>query len=256
MILRRLGSKAKISMKIQQYFPKHDIYIEPFFGCGGMFFSKPKAKHNICNDLDGEIFNLYTIIQSHAKELIELIDETPLSEHLFEHWKVNKETEPLRKALRFLCLTNLSFGGLMNTFSTNILTQDKENFARIINNAFKQMGNTKFLNKDFRELLKNLNFPHGDLDKVNCFIYADPPYIGTNDTFEHSFTENDTMDLFEILNEIGIRFMISEFDTPFILGLADKYKLNVITLGERKNLMNKRTEILITNYENAPTLFS
>ena len=162
---------------------------------------------------------------------------------------MNKETEPLRKALRFLCLTNLSFGGLMNTFSTNILTQDKENFARIINNAFKQMGNTKFLNKDFRELLKNLNFPHGDLDKVNCFIYADPPYIGTNDTFEHSFTENDTMDLFEILNGIGIRFMISEFDTPFVLGLADKYKLNVITLGERKNLMNKRTEILITNYE-------
>ena len=66
----------------------------------------------------------------------------------------------------------------MNTFSTNILTQDKENFARIINNAFKQMGNTKFLNKDFREVLKNLNFPHGNLDKVNCFIYADTTGIG------------------------------------------------------------------------------
>ena len=90
---------------------------------------------------------------------------------------------------------------------------------------------------------------------MNCFIYADPPYIGTNDTFEHSFTENDTMDLFEILNGIGIRFMISEFDTPFVLGLADKYKLNVITLGERKNLMNKRTEILITNYEKQKGLF-
>lgn len=110
------------------------------------------------------------------------------------------------------------------------------------------MGNTKFLNKDFRELLKNLNFPHGDLDKVNCFIYADPPYIGTNDTFEHSFTEQDTTDLFEILTGIGIRFMISEFDTPFVLGLADKHKLNVITLGERTNLMNRRTEILVTNY--------
>ena len=76
-----------------------------FFGCGGMFFlAKPKAKHNICNDLDGEIFNLYTIIQSHKDELIELIEATPLSEHLFQYWKVNKETEPIRKALRFYAL--------------------------------------------------------------------------------------------------------------------------------------------------------
>lgn len=256
MILRRVGSKAKLSMEIQKHFPKHDIYIEPFFGCGGMFFNKPKSKHNICNDLDGEIFNLYTIIQSHKDELIELIETTPLSEHLFEYWKTNKETEPTRKALRFLFLTNLSWSGKMDTFSTNILTQDKENFVSIINNAFKQMGNTKFLNKDFRELLKNLNFPHGEGDKVNCFIYADPPYTGTIDTFEHSFTEQDTSDLFDILTGIGIRFMISEFDTPFVMELADKHKLNIITLGERKNLMNRRAEILITNYKQQQNLFS
>ena len=32
--------------------------------------------------------------------------------------------------------------------------------------------------------------------------------------------------------------------------------LNLITIGERQNLKNRRTEILITNYENAPNLFS
>ena len=34
------------------------IYIEPFFGAGGMFFNKRKAKYNVLNDLDSEIFNL------------------------------------------------------------------------------------------------------------------------------------------------------------------------------------------------------
>ena len=43
MILSRLGNKSAIADKIIQYFPSHEIYIEPFFGAGGMFFNKPKV---------------------------------------------------------------------------------------------------------------------------------------------------------------------------------------------------------------------
>ena len=59
MILRRLGNKKKIAKEIQKYFPPHKIYIEPFFGAGGMFFNKHKAKYNIVNDLDSDVFNLF-----------------------------------------------------------------------------------------------------------------------------------------------------------------------------------------------------
>jgi DNA adenine methylase len=41
---------------------------------------------------------------------------------------------------------------------------------------------------------------------------------------------------------------MSEFDNPAILDLAKEYGLNVITIGERKNMKNRRTEILLTNY--------
>ena len=44
MILKRLGNKKKIAKEIQKYFPEHKIYIEPFFGAGGMFFNKPKKQ--------------------------------------------------------------------------------------------------------------------------------------------------------------------------------------------------------------------
>ena len=54
MILRRLGNKQAIAQDIIKYFPEHKIYIEPFFGAGGMFFNKPKAKYNIVNDLENE----------------------------------------------------------------------------------------------------------------------------------------------------------------------------------------------------------
>ena len=53
--MRRLGNKTKIAQDIQKYFPKHNLYVEPFFGAGGMFFNKPKAKYNVLNDLDVDV---------------------------------------------------------------------------------------------------------------------------------------------------------------------------------------------------------
>ena len=41
----------------------------------------------------------------------------------------------------------------------------------------------------------------------------------------------------------------------FILEQAKQRNLNVITIGERQNLKNRRTEILVTNYKNHATLF-
>ena len=59
MILRRLGNKQAIAQDIIKYFPEHKAYIEPFFGAGGMFFNKPKAKYNIVNDIDSEAAKRY-----------------------------------------------------------------------------------------------------------------------------------------------------------------------------------------------------
>lgn len=48
---------------------------------------------------------------------------------------------------------------------------------------------------------------------------------------------------------------MSKFDNQFILEQAKQRGLNVIIIGERKNLKNRRTEILITNYETQKNLF-
>ena len=69
MILKRLGNKNNIAKEIQKHFPPHKIYIEPFFGAGGMFFNKPKAKYNIVNDLDSDVFNLFDVVMNQKEEL-------------------------------------------------------------------------------------------------------------------------------------------------------------------------------------------
>jgi DNA adenine methylase len=46
MILNRLGNKRRLASKIITYIPNHTLYIELFFGAGGLFFNKkPIAPH-------------------------------------------------------------------------------------------------------------------------------------------------------------------------------------------------------------------
>jgi len=108
------------------------------------------------------------------------------------------------------------------------------------------LENIQFFNKDF---VKFLNIPR-DKNSKESFIYCDPPYIGTAEDQYNSFTEEQSEQLFNTLEETKCKFAMSEFDHPFILEQAKKRGLNVIIIGERQNLKNRRTEILITNYEN------
>lgn len=78
----------------------------------------------------------------------------------------------------------------------------------------------------------------------------------TDDNYSTSFNKQDSEDLFQLLIQSKCRFAMSEFNHPFIINQAEKYKLNVLTIGERQNLKNRKTEILVTNYNQAPTLFS
>ena len=63
------------------------------------------------------------------------------------------------------------------------------------------------------------------------------------------------MHLFDSLESKKCKWAMSEFDNEFVLNEAKKRNLNVIVIGERHNLKNKRTEILITNYEKQKGLF-
>ena len=70
-----------------------------------------------------------------------------------------------------------------------------------------------------------------------------------------TWKETDCIDLFDSMADTGCKFAMSEFNYPFILEQAKQRNLNVITIGERQNLKNRRTEILVTNYKNHATLF-
>ena len=253
MILRRLGNKKKIAKEIQKYFPPHKIYIEPFFGAGGMFFNKPKAKYNIVNDLDSNVFNLFQLITENKEQLENELRITPIHSDLFDYWKNNKQKESIKKAVCFLFMSNLL---IPTTGDINRKGYDKgkdlmlSNLDLTIN--FLEKTNIRFFNEDCIQFidsigLRGLERPKED---ANMFIYCDPPYLGTSNNYENGFTEEQSNNLFDSLIKKNIKFAMSEFDNEFILDQAKERGLNVIIIGERQNLKNRRTEILVTNYSN------
>ena len=120
-------------------------------------------------------------------------------------------------------------------------------FFNKINETFESFFEVQFNNKDFRDFLKQITW-RGNSETDSVFIYNDPPYQNTNDNYSHSFTKQDLIDLIEANIETGCKFAISEFNSDVVLELAKQYKLEVITIGERQNLKNRRTEILLVNY--------
>lgn len=249
-MLTRPGNKQRIAGKILPYFPPHELYIEPFFGAGGMFFNKPLAKYNVCNDLDSDVFNLFKVLQSEKmrNKLYKYFELTPIHSDLLTYWKKNKETNPIKKAARFLFLSNNTLLGNGDTLRFGNQVNQKKLILKNLKYVNKKLEHVQFTNFDFRKFINAITFRRKG--KTTSFVYADPPYLGTDcSNYETAFKKQDSEDLFNILIESEIRFAVSEFDNPFILELAEKHKLNVIPIAERQNLKNRRNEILITNYE-------
>lgn len=209
-----------------------------------MSFNKPKAKYNIVNDLDSDVFNLFQVVMNQKEELEKAFYMIPIHSDLLDYWKKNEENDPIKKALRFLFLSNFATvggGGKMIRYSE---LNYKENF-KLINETFDYLSDVILNNCDCNSFLNKIS-----VDYTKALIYCDPPYLGTSDNYSNSFTEEQSESLFNTLEETKCKFAMSEFDHPFILSQAEKRGLNVIIIGERQNIKNRRTEILVTNYEN------
>jgi DNA adenine methylase len=252
MILSRIGNKRAIAKKVAAHFPPHNIYIEPFFGAGGMFFNKPASAYNILNDLDNDVYNLFNVVMNRKAEFVDMLTKMPIHQSLFNHWVKNKEEDPVKAAVRFIFLSNFSYLGKADTLKLGF-DNSKKQILNKIDSVFSVMQNAKFTNCDFREVFQKISFRPGN--KENAFIYADPPYLGTTSNYSNSFKKSDVIDLFDCLINSGTRFAYSEFDNPFIIEQANERGLNIEYVCERNTIKNKNIEILITNYKNDNLLF-
>lgn len=249
MILTRLGNKRKMKNDLYPHFPQHKLRIEFFFGAGGSFFYLPTPKYSILNDLDDDVVNFYLQLQKDIERFRYEVEILPISEGLIKHWKKNRESDPLKKAMRFLLLSNFTYMGKGDTLRVG-LDNAKVSILNNLDLTLLKLQNAKIINKDFRDVLKCVSFSKGLNDKENCFNYLDPIYHETEHYYNvPSWSKDDTIDCLDIVENCGIKTAMSEFDHPFVLKEAKRRDLNIIYLKERNNIKNRRVEVLITNYD-------
>jgi DNA adenine methylase len=249
-MLRRLGNKTKLLPKLLPLFPENiTTFIDMFMGSGAVTFAMvDRAKYIIANDNDEEVFNLFMTVKEHKEELEEAIRMMPIHDKLFQYWKKQEEYDCVWKATRFLMLSNFSFQGAGSSMRVDASCNSKYFIIQNVSSLFQQIQNIQFICDDFRKVVSKVHFV-SERDKLKAFLYADKPYDGTDNNYAGEWKNEDTQDLFDILVSSGLRFAVSEFKGSFSEELSKEYGLLVTEIGERRNLKNRATEILITNYE-------
>lgn len=70
-IIPWLGGKRRLADRLIPLFPQHECYVEVFCGGAAIYFLRPYPAHvEVLNDINGELVNLYRVVQHHLEEFV------------------------------------------------------------------------------------------------------------------------------------------------------------------------------------------
>jgi DNA adenine methylase len=87
-VLRYHGGKFRLAPWILTFFPRHQVYVEPFGGGASVLLQKQPAPTEVSNDLDSRVVGLFRVLRSPVKatELARRLEFTPFSREEYEGW--------------------------------------------------------------------------------------------------------------------------------------------------------------------------
>lgn len=241
----RVGGKRLLRKEICSRFPeanKFDRYIEVFGGAAWVLLYKERhASLEVYNDGDGNLVNLMRCIKYHSGELQRKIDGFYNSREMFfdaiEQLNCRGFTD-IQRAARYFLKIRLSFGSVGQNFGCN--TKPLQKSADYLSTVSDRLKSVVIEHKNYDDLINVY-------DRPTAFFYLDPPYYGTEDMYDVTFTKDDHLKLKQYLSNIKGLFLLSYNDDPFIRELYKDFTVEPIS---RNNNMSKGDykELLIRNY--------
>jgi DNA adenine methylase len=205
-ILKYPGAKWNLAEWIISHFPAHAHYVEPYFGSGAVFFNKQPAKHEVINDLSGDVVNLFRVIRDDGERLAELIEMTPWAREEYELCGM-RDLSDLENARRFIvrCWQGHSQDAVTNRpgwknkgvhgSGSTVEIWDKVP-ARVLPLVLR-LKRAEIDNRPAVEIIVRS-------DSADTLIYADPPYVlGTRvhkEYYQHEMTDADHAALLDALD--------------------------------------------------------
>lgn len=178
-IIPWMGGKRRLADRLIPLFPEHDCYVEAFCGGAALYFLRPVPAHvEVLNDLNGDLVNLYRVVQNHLEEFVRMFKWAISSREVFRwHQMTAPETlTDIQRAARFYYLQHHAFGGKVSgqTFGT-ATTAPSVNLMRIeeaLSAAHLRLTGVYIENLPWQKCVERYDRPHS-------FIYCDPPYWKT-----------------------------------------------------------------------------
>lgn len=207
-ILKYPGAKWNCAEWIISHFPPHQHYIEPFFGSGAVLFNKAPARHEVINDLSGDVVNLFRVIREQGDRLAALIEMTPWAREEYE-LSYQPCEDALERARRFVVRCWQGHGGANIVGASAWRHQGKDL------NDKKQLPAQKWLYMPSKilalvERLQGVEVENRPAVNVierhnapGTVIYADPPYpqsVRRPRLYAHEMTDADHLALLDTLD--------------------------------------------------------
>lgn len=269
-ITKWVGGKRQLLPKLHSFMPeKYNRYYEPFIGGGALLFSLA-PKNAVINDFNADLINLYQIVKSNPKELLEQLDKHAANNTKEYYLAIRKldrsdainQLSDVEKAARILYMLKVDFNGLYRVnkkgeFNVpygrykNPKISDHETIMSV-SNYFNQ-ANVKIMQGDFANAVEDA--------QTGDFVYFDPPYVPVNLT--SSFTsytsegfnlkeQERLRDLFFTLDKRGVKVMLSNSDVPTVRELYKNANIHAVEanrfINSKSDKRGKVGEVIITNY--------
>ena len=185
------------------------------------------------------MINLYSVVRDNVYELIEDLGKHEVSKEYFLEIRNIDRTEQyaklssIERASRFIYLNRTCFNGIYRVNSKgefNVPFGHYKN-TRIIDvnnllNCSKLLNKTENKFEDFSEILTKV--------QKDDFVYFDPPYVPLNETSSFTSYTKDGFDIdmqfklrdvWDELDSMGVKFMLSYSDTKLVNGLYANYEI-------------------------------
>lgn len=215
-IIPWLGGKRRLAEIIIPRFPAHKCYVEVFAGGAALYFMRPPAEVEVINDINGDLVNLYRVVQRHLEEFVRQFKWALSSRQVFK-WLQDTRPETLtdiERAARFYYLQQQAFGGKVQgqTWGTaTTVAAPTVNLLRLeedLSMAHMRLHGAYIERLDWQACIKRY-------DRQHTLFYLDPPYWET-EGYGVPFEWSEYMAMAELMRNVQGKVVLSINDHPAI----------------------------------------
>lgn len=250
-LLRYPGAKWTLAPRIIAEFGSHAHYVEPYFGSGAVFFTKPPALHEVLGDIDGEVVNFWRVLRERTEDLCWALETTPWSRAEYEASAVPAD-DPIESARRFAvrcwqahAAVRSKMTGWRNRGPAQPRAGMSQRWRKVpaqLRAVAERLADAEIESRDALEVVDRFN-------SAGVLLYVDPPYLRTTRTaklYAHEADDAHHIELLELLRKHRGPAVVSGYASElYDEALGDWHRIALRALRVEKGAA--RQEILWVN---------